>query len=138
MITKLKTEYEEYLPGISERLRIIRLKLGLTMEKFAACGGLSKSLISIIESGHKRPPFMLLLGLYRQYKVNILYLFTGEGEMFVGSGSKVQNSNDDIDEMIQLMEEIPAIKYTMLLHFSEFMIRNQEIVDITLKEELEK
>ena len=62
---------------MNERIKAARKALGLTMEQFGKRVGLSKSAISLIESGEQT-----VASICREFGVNGMWLRTGEGEMF--------------------------------------------------------
>ena len=79
------------------RVHEIRLSLNLTLEKFGDKIGLKKSAISKIENGDNSLTEQNIKAICREFKVDYLWLTTGEGEMFV--------SQDD-DDMMELVDRI--------------------------------
>ena len=67
---------------MNERIKAARKALGLTMEQFGKRVGLSKSAISLIESGKNGTTEQTVASICREFGVNELWLRTGEGEMF--------------------------------------------------------
>ena len=59
------------LEGVPARLRRVREKRGLTLTQVAAQTGLSKSTLSRLETGQRRPSLELLLPLAQVYRVPI-------------------------------------------------------------------
>lgn len=70
---------------MNERIKAIRKALDLTMEQFGKRIGLSKSAISLIESGKNGTTDQTITSICREYNVNEHWLRTGEGEMFDAS-----------------------------------------------------
>ena len=67
---------------MNERIKAARKALGLTMEQFGKRVGLSKSAISLIESGKNGTTEQTVASICREFGVNGMWLRTGEGEMF--------------------------------------------------------
>lgn len=66
---------------MKERIKEIRLALGLTQEQFADKLGLSRNFITQLESGSKQPSERTLSDICRIYSINEKWLRSGEGEM---------------------------------------------------------
>lgn len=67
---------------MNERIKEIRLKLGLTQEQFGARIGITKSSVSTMESGKSNPSDQTVLFICREYHINETWLRTGEGTPF--------------------------------------------------------
>ena len=57
------------LAGVAERLKRIRTQRGMTLTEVAATAGISKSTLSRLENGQRRPTLELLLALSHVYRV---------------------------------------------------------------------
>lgn len=68
---------------MNERIRELRKKLNLTMEKFGIRLGVGKTAISKLENGERNLTDQMLKSICREFNVNETWLRTGEGEMFV-------------------------------------------------------
>lgn len=66
---------------MKERIKEIRLALGLTQEQFADKLGLSRNFITQLENGSKQPSERTLSDICRIYSINEKWLRSGEGEM---------------------------------------------------------
>lgn len=66
-----------------ERVKQIRKSIGLTMEKFGERLGVTKTAISLIESGKNNVTDANIRSICREFKVDYIWLTTGEGEMFL-------------------------------------------------------
>ena len=66
-----------------QRVRIVRKKLGLTLEKFGEHLGVKKSTLSNIESGRSSLTDRMLKSICHEFNVNEEWLRNGTGEMFV-------------------------------------------------------
>lgn len=70
---------------MNERFKELRKALGLTQSEFGKILGLSTSGISDIESGRRNvtEQHLIMLSNYKKKIINIGWLRTGDGEMFV-------------------------------------------------------
>ena len=66
---------------MKDRIMKIRQESGLTMEQFGQRIGISRSSISLIESGARSPTKQTLLSICREFGVSYDWLTRGEGEM---------------------------------------------------------
>lgn len=67
---------------INERIKELRIALGLSGEKFGEKLGVTKVAISNIERGNRNLTDQMFKSICREFKVNENWLRTGEGEMF--------------------------------------------------------
>lgn len=73
---------------ISEQLKLIRNKQGLSQQAFAHALGVSTATIASVENGSRDMPKNLMKLLVKKVKINANWLLTGEGEMFVQDGKE--------------------------------------------------
>ena len=66
---------------MKDRIREIRKIHGLSMEKFGEKIGITKSSVSLLESGKNSPSERTILLICNEFKINKEWLVTGEGEM---------------------------------------------------------
>lgn len=67
---------------INERIREVRKRRGLTLEKFGERVGLKKSSMSNVENGNIAVTDRLIMMTVKEFGVDEQWLRTGEGEMF--------------------------------------------------------
>lgn len=67
---------------MNERIKLIRKKLNLTMEKFGERLGVTRTAISNIEAGNRGVTDQMFKSICREFNVNEEFLRTGEGRMF--------------------------------------------------------
>ena len=65
---------------MSIRLKLLRKKLGITLEQLADKSGMTKSYLSKVERGLNTPSIAAALKLARALNVNVEELFDGEQE----------------------------------------------------------
>ena len=76
----------------SEKLKNLRVALGLTQEKFAATLGVRREQIAMYETGERRPSVSFLLKLKETY--NLSYEWLGEWACEVAESKKNAGTND--------------------------------------------
>ena len=67
---------------MNERIKQVRLALGLSQDSFGTRIGLGKSSLSKIERGANSTTDQTILSICREFGVDEVWLRTGEGEMF--------------------------------------------------------
>lgn len=65
------------------RIKVVRKKLRISQKDFAASIGYSACYLSEIESGRKNPNLAFFFKLLEIHKLNINYLLSGEGDIFL-------------------------------------------------------
>jgi len=125
------------LQAIGARLRTAREKIGLTIEKIHQETGFSKSLISEAENGIKKPSSRYLFALVERFKVNINYILTGKGDMFMSGWELTGDFGADKEKVIDLLyhiERIEMVRYEILGFFLRYKNENAHIIDRLLKD----
>lgn len=74
-------------PG--ERVKIVRKKLNLTLDRFGGKLGVGKTAISKIEKGENNLTEQMMLSICREFRVNYYWLTEGEDPMFIGTPANV-------------------------------------------------
>lgn len=65
------------------RMKEARKALGLTQQEFGARLGVTDGAISLLEKGRRNLTEQIIFAMCREYEINIEWLKTGEGSMFV-------------------------------------------------------
>ena len=119
----------------NERVKEVRKTLGLTLEKFGDRLGIKKAAVSKIEKGENSLTDANIKAICREFRVDYMWLTTGEGEMFV-------ETDDDfferIDRIMAGENETRNNMIKMLLYASDDDIKAfDRLVDyyISLREE---
>jgi transcriptional regulator with XRE-family HTH domain len=154
--------YHMDLKTVGKRLREAREELQLTMEQMRDISGYSKSLISASENGFKKPSTIYLFVLYDKFNINIHYIFSGRGNLFVApadeardknqstvttvqdtehestlpGGAKVPfyESDENARQMFYLMEKVDMVRFAILSYFIHYRTQNKQIIDSLLEE----
>jgi transcriptional regulator with XRE-family HTH domain len=79
----ISDEVEERLDEIGKRVKKIRLFLALNTNEIGPKCMTDAPAISRIENGKSTPPLDFFYHIYLNYNVNLNWLFTGEGPMFL-------------------------------------------------------
>lgn len=90
---------------MNERLKELRKSLGLSGEKFGSAIGVTRTAISLLESGKNNLTEQSIKSICREFNVNEQWLRTGEGEMF--------NALEDIP-LDSLMSDLDPLEASIL------------------------
>jgi len=126
------------LQEIGSRLREAREAVNLTLEKMQEAVGFSKSLISAAEKGNKKPSPIYLLALIHLFNIDVNYILTGKGGLFL-SKEGLRKEEDPIDdasvrEMVEMMRRHELVRYSMLYQYHLFKANHKALVDTWLEE----
>lgn len=123
------------------RLKFFRNTRNITISELSAKTGLSKGMISETETGKNKPSPNLMLALLNIYNLNLNWLLTGEGEMFITDIEELPREkknfgelNDEIHELLWHLEHTLVVKLAVVGFFLEYMHQNEDII-IKSKEE---
>ena len=137
----MRKKYNLNLTKTGERLRDIRETLNLTLEKMQEITGFSKSLISAAEKGQKKPSAIYLFALLDQFNVNLNYVFTGKGAIFLPGANLPMHThsvNSELDknyaELVYMLENIELIRYAMITEYIKFKAQNKAIISDMMDE----
>ena len=78
----------------SENFRKIRKELDISAQKMADTMGVSRGAIVQYETGKRKPSYEFMEALYKFYNVNLNWLVSSNGEMFM----QAKETSDSIDE----------------------------------------
>lgn len=119
------------LKDIGGRLKEVRNKIGCTLSELQEMCGVAKSTISEMETGLKKPHHLYLYLLSTKYNININWIFSAKGSMFLDYEIKLNfgEDNERIKELIYLLEKSPAFRYETLRHYIEFIEKNKDLID---------
>lgn len=81
-----------------EQIKLLRKKLELSQDEFAAQLGLSRNFVWMLEKGEREPSERTINDICRIFNVNPDWLKTGEGEMYLAP-----TREDEIAEMTARM-----------------------------------
>lgn len=107
---------------MNERIKELRKALGLTLEKFGAKLGVTKTAISNIENGNRGLTDQMFLSICREYNVNPGWLETGNGPMF----REAPNENDYMIAASKLSDD-PLVT-SCLIEYAKLQPDERDIV----------
>lgn len=108
---------------ISDRFKQMREALGKTQTEFGVGIGVSRSVIKNIEYGVTQPTKLFLTHLCEVYKVNQIWLETGEGEMFDKA-----NQPDETAKLIESVSDSPAMR-SLLATWAQLSDENKAVFE---------
>lgn len=134
------------MKSIGERLKKLREHLGLRLEDFYSrvqipdssgeLRTISKSLGSRYESGEVTPRIETLIALWRTYGVNLHWLLTGEGRMFVEHPGKSRFDKKTVEKALQILGLKDRIAFfpdaahvVMAVHYTFALLADRAVID---------
>jgi transcriptional regulator with XRE-family HTH domain len=129
-----KTKKQAKYPNTGLRLKAIRESLKMTLDQIRRPVGISAGYISDFERGFKLPTVKYLKHLHDRLNVNIDYVFGSSNEMFrVTKEEKPApldfgKYQDDVNEMLQFMKDVPHSLFSMMIHFTEYKTENEGFI----------
>ena len=89
---------------MNERIKSIRLKLGLTQSEFGEKIGISQNYVWMIEKGERVPSDRTVADICRVFNVDPCWLETGDGEMF-----RAESADAELTRLVgELMADKPG------------------------------
>ncbi|MCK4763104.1 MAG: helix-turn-helix transcriptional regulator [Candidatus Aminicenantes bacterium] len=110
-----------HLNEIGSRVKKIRTSLDLTLKQMAEKTGLSAGFLSQIEKGIKRPSAIYLFFLLVEHKVNINWILSGKGDIYL-TENLVEKSRafdfggdrEAVEEMLHDLEQNNHVRHSFL------------------------
>lgn len=135
--------------ALGQRFKEVRLTLDLTLKQLAAELDKSYNYISDIERGKaKNPGPDIFIKLLRKYNVNLNYLFTGTGTMFMDTRYQTEarpldefDFDDDIHSVSQvtwLMENSMYFKNAVFGLASKLILSDEEAIKESIRRTKQK
>ena len=126
--------------AIGSRLKHFRKTVKLTQLEMQNHSSVSQSNITRIEQGQLYPNFEYLAYLHKQYNLNLHWLLTGKGELFLKENEStmfLQFTNDpELNELIEYVSNIPSFRKVIMAQFiSAKIFMQSEIKEYELKKE---
>lgn len=124
---------------IGRRIREVRNKLDLSQAELAKILGVSQRTVSHWETQRNEPPLDVLRTMCSKLGVNLNWLLTGEGEMFLNEIPQIPGIEDDERELLALLRENPEMKpliIKLLKAAKDMETAVEEIKKISLEKKL--
>ena len=123
---------------VGKRIKQIRKALNQTQEDFGKSLNISKASLSEVENGKYKADIELLEKLVKKYNVNLHFVITGEGDMFIpptalsyARAAKFAVNLEDVRDFLYHFERSSFLQYFIL---SQYKIRMMEEGDLIVKE----
>ncbi len=95
---------------MEERIKELRISLGLNQAQFADRLGVGRSTIGNYESGSRVPLDTVITSICREFHVNRVWLETGEGEMF----QQISRDDELAGLLGDLMRDQPDFRHRLI------------------------
>ncbi|MCK4764348.1 MAG: helix-turn-helix transcriptional regulator [Candidatus Aminicenantes bacterium] len=117
---------------IGKRLKEVRKVLKLTQSEITEPAGLSKSYLSELELGKSKSCSMLYQYLADEHNVNVNYILTGRGKMFIREENTIDTETfghdiEIVKEIFHLMIENDSFKYQVFALFSQLKAESPKL-----------
>lgn len=128
-------ELEDLLKMTASRIRAVREKLKLKQADCANQLGISQSFLSIVESGKRKPSFELLCSLLTRFNVDLTWVLTGQGKMFIDTNQEASFMDlfpqviptGDVIDLIKSLE-VPIMRNALLSKYFLYLVRYKDII----------
>lgn len=134
-----KSRLPESLFAVGRRVAAVRHALKMKQEEFCLKMGVSTSTLSMIETGKINANVGFVIHLYKDYKVNLDYLFSGAGEMFeqtnFGAGSEQVNVTEleSYDDFLWLLNHSPKYRNAMFALATDYFYDHEKEIRENIK-----
>lgn len=122
-----------------QRVKAIRKTLGLSQKDFAESLGISGTFISEVESGKYKPCYDFFYNIMNHFNVNLHYLLTGQGEMFIRDMKPAEieieepfSSITKTEDLLWYMTRSPMFKYSLFGFASRYLYENRTFVELEI------
>lgn len=128
---------------IGKRIRQVRKNIGLKQDQFAYQLGCGRSNISQIENGLFYPTANSIFVLRSKFNVNLDWLFSGEGEMFLQDKEKnielldFKEYSRDIKTMLNVMKKSKPVMHRVLAVFFEIKLEKNPNISVEENKKIE-
>lgn len=130
---------------IGKRIKQIRKALNQTQEDFGKSLATSKASLSEIETGKYKAGIELLEKLVKKYNVNLHFLITGEGDMFIPPTAssydravKFAVNLEDVRDFLYHFERSSILQYFILNQYKTRMLEGGHLIEKEIKEKESK
>ena len=129
---KRKRIVNENSGNFYDRLKYVRWQLGYTQDEFSQFLNISKPTLVRYEAGGRKPDADFLHILMTRFNININWLISGNGKMFLSGGEITRNMGIELDDesvhLLALMK-IPEIKRSVIAQIDQLKFIFKPLVD---------
>ncbi|MDQ1353202.1 MAG: Helix-turn-helix protein [Acidobacteriota bacterium] len=137
-------EKEKAKKEIGERLRKLRKYLKLNQGEMSVHIDIGRADLSSTERGRIYPTVYVLYLLKKKFNVSLNWILFNDGEMFYSPPVKRRKNsglnplNEELHDLFFHIENIPMVRHAVLSFYYDFRVRNQDLINDTLKSSLEE
>ena len=102
----------------NDRIRMLRKELNLTLTEFSNKLGITHAALSNIENGKRNVTEQMHKSICREFRVDPIWLSTGEGDMFI------DESIDLIEMLDKLLHNENKLENTLLKMFAQYSLED--------------
>ena len=102
----------------NDRIRMLRKELNLTLTEFSNKLGITHAALSNIENGKRNVTEQMHKSICREFRVDPIWLSTGEGDMFI------DESIDLIEMLDKLLHNERKLASTLLKMFAQYSLED--------------
>ncbi len=102
----------------NDRIRMLRKELNLTLTEFSNKLGITHAALSNIENGKRNVTEQMHKSICREFRVDPIWLSTGEGDMFI------DESIDLIEMLDKLLHNENKLANTLLKMFAQYSLED--------------
>ncbi len=104
----------------NDRIRILRKELELTLTEFSNKLGITHAALSNIENGKRNVTKQMRKSICREFRVDPVWLTTGEGDMFIDQSVEL------IEMLDNLLHNESKLANTMFRMFAQYTLEDWE------------
>jgi transcriptional regulator with XRE-family HTH domain len=130
---------------VGKRIKQIRKALNKTQEDFGKSIGMSKASLSEVETGKYKAGIELLEKLVKKYNVNLHFVITGEGDLFIPPTAssydravKFAVNLEDVRDFLYHFERSSILQYFILNQYKTRMMAEGDFIKREIKEKESK
>ena len=110
---------------LNERIKEVRLSLGLSQDEFGRRLGVTRGAITNIELNKVTPKPLFVNLICREFHVNEVWLRTGEGDMFTPQTRETELS----DFLADMLNEAPDFRHRLISVLSRLSTDEWELLE---------
>lgn len=122
---------------MNQRIKEVRLHLGLNQSEFGERLAVTGAAISRIEAGNREASNQVVLAICREFNVREQWLRTGDGEMFQPKtrkqeiadfmGKVLNSESDDLrSRLVEALAQLDESDWAMLAKIAKKMLREEQ------------
>lgn len=116
---------------IGQRLKQIRMELGLSQRAMGETLNVNSSMFQKYEYGRSMIPIGFLEFCCKKYRISLNWLVAEEGEKYILNQGNIADTLETVyfkeaGELLNVMKNNSVIKYSVLSHFQNLKVVNME------------